>query len=146
MHAESESVSVWICVFGINVMLHHIIASSRIALHHTSCRINSKNRARSKPSAVTWWMKVCRSTKQTLGNYDLIRKFFVDNNIIHCFVIEGLFPLRSMKKGKMFFRQRLKNGMYANFMHRKEIYYINIHIDIQCLTCKHITSHKCWIF
>jgi predicted ATP-grasp superfamily ATP-dependent carboligase len=24
--------------------------------------------------------------------------------------------------------------MNANFMHRKEIYYINIHIDIQCLT------------
>jgi hypothetical protein len=24
--------------------------------------------------------------------------------------------------------------MYANFMHRKEIYYINIHTDIQCLT------------
>jgi hypothetical protein len=24
--------------------------------------------------------------------------------------------------------------MYANFMHRKEIHYINIHIDIQCLT------------
>jgi hypothetical protein len=24
--------------------------------------------------------------------------------------------------------------MYANFMHRKEIYYINIHTNIQCLT------------
>jgi hypothetical protein len=34
----------------------------------------------------------------------------------------------------VFFRRRLRNGMYANFMHRKEIYYINIHIDIQCLT------------
>jgi hypothetical protein len=33
---------VWICVFGINIMLHHIIASFRVALHHTSCRINSK--------------------------------------------------------------------------------------------------------
>jgi hypothetical protein len=37
-----QSVSVWICVFGINIMLHHIIVSFRIALHHTSFRINSK--------------------------------------------------------------------------------------------------------
>jgi hypothetical protein len=36
------SVSVWVCVFGINIMLHHIIASFRIALHHTSYRINSR--------------------------------------------------------------------------------------------------------
>jgi hypothetical protein len=28
--------------FGINIMLHHIIASFRIALHHTSCRISNK--------------------------------------------------------------------------------------------------------
>jgi hypothetical protein len=27
----------------------------------------------------------------------------------------------------MFFRQRLKNGMYEGFMHHKEIYYINTH-------------------
>jgi hypothetical protein len=51
--AESKSVSVWICVFGINIMLHHIIASFHIALHHTSYRINSKDQARSKPSAIT---------------------------------------------------------------------------------------------
>jgi hypothetical protein len=51
--AESESVSVRICAFGINIMLHHIIASFCIASHHTSCRINSKNRTRSKPSAIT---------------------------------------------------------------------------------------------
>jgi hypothetical protein len=33
---------VWVCDFGINIMLHHITASFRIALHHTSCRISSK--------------------------------------------------------------------------------------------------------
>ena len=31
--------------------------------------------------------------------------------------------------------------MYANFMHHKEIYYINVHIDIQCLTHTNITLH-----
>jgi hypothetical protein len=29
----------------------------------------------------------------------------------------------------VFFCRRLKNGMYANFMHHKEIYYINIHTN-----------------
>jgi hypothetical protein len=46
---------------------------------------------------------------------------------------KGSFFTTHEKKGRCFCR-RLKNGMYANFMHRKEIYYINIHIDIQCLT------------
>jgi hypothetical protein len=34
---------------------------------------------------------------------------------------------RIFKKGRCFFRQQLKNGTYADFMHHKEIYYINIH-------------------
>jgi hypothetical protein len=32
---------VWVCVFGINIMLHHVITSFRIALHHTSCHIGN---------------------------------------------------------------------------------------------------------
>jgi hypothetical protein len=31
-----------VCVFGIGIMLHHIIASFHIALHHTSYRIGNK--------------------------------------------------------------------------------------------------------
>jgi hypothetical protein len=30
------------CVFGIGIMLYHIITSFRIALHHTSYRIGNK--------------------------------------------------------------------------------------------------------
>jgi hypothetical protein len=30
----------------------------------------------------------------------------------------------------VFFRQRLKNGMYEGFTHHKEIYYINTHTNI----------------
>jgi hypothetical protein len=30
------------CVFDITIILHHIIASFRITLHHTSYRINDK--------------------------------------------------------------------------------------------------------
>jgi hypothetical protein len=37
---QSLCVSVWACVFGINIILHHIITSFRIASHHTSYRIN----------------------------------------------------------------------------------------------------------
>jgi hypothetical protein len=34
------SVGVWVCVFDIDIILHHIITSFRIASHHTSYRIN----------------------------------------------------------------------------------------------------------
>jgi hypothetical protein len=36
-----------------------------------------------------------------------------------------LFFAKHEKKGRCSFRQRLKNGMYEDFMHHKEIYYIN---------------------
>ena len=35
-----SSVGVWVCVFGILIILHHIIASFCITLHHTSYCIN----------------------------------------------------------------------------------------------------------
>jgi hypothetical protein len=31
-----SSVGTWVCVFGILIILHHIITSFRITLHHTS--------------------------------------------------------------------------------------------------------------
>jgi hypothetical protein len=33
-------VGMWVCVFGILIILHHIITSFRITLHHTSYCIN----------------------------------------------------------------------------------------------------------
>jgi hypothetical protein len=35
-----SSVGVWVCVFGILIILHHIITSFRITSHHTSYCIN----------------------------------------------------------------------------------------------------------
>jgi hypothetical protein len=35
-----SSVGAWVCVFGILIILHHIIISFRITLHHTSYCIN----------------------------------------------------------------------------------------------------------
>jgi hypothetical protein len=62
------------------------------------------------------------------------KKIFVDNNIIQQLCYRRALSLRSMKRREGVFSSKAQNGMYANFMHRKEICYINIHIDIQCLT------------
>jgi hypothetical protein len=35
-----SSVGVWVCVFDIFIILHHIITSFRITLHHTSSCVN----------------------------------------------------------------------------------------------------------
>jgi hypothetical protein len=40
MGMQSLCIPVWVCVFGISIILHHIITSFRIASHHTSYRIN----------------------------------------------------------------------------------------------------------
>jgi hypothetical protein len=47
---------------------------------------------------------------------------FVSIDIMRIF-----FFTKHEKKGRRFFRQQLKNVTYEGFMHRKEIYYINIH-------------------
>jgi hypothetical protein len=47
-----------------------------------------------------------------------------------------------MKRREGVFSPKAKNGMYADFMHHKEIYYINVHINIKCLARTNITSHK----
>jgi hypothetical protein len=36
-----SSVGVWVCAFGILIILHHIITSFRITLYHTSYCINN---------------------------------------------------------------------------------------------------------
>jgi hypothetical protein len=42
---------------------------------------------------------------------------------------KGDFFLKREKKGRCFFRRRLKNSMYEGFTYHKEIYYINIHAN-----------------
>jgi hypothetical protein len=54
-------------------------------------------------------MKVCRSTKQTFDNYNLIRKIFVDNNIIQQFCYRrALFFTKHENKGRCFFAKGSK--------------------------------------
>jgi hypothetical protein len=46
-----------------------------------------------------------------------------------CFGKEGGFLSEAWKEGKVFFRHRLKSGMYEGSTLHKEIYYINIHAN-----------------
>jgi hypothetical protein len=63
-------------------------------------------------------MKMCWGTKQTSENTIFIR-----------LAIEGAsFFTKHEKKERCFFAEGSKNGMCANFMHRKEIYYNNLHV------------------
>jgi hypothetical protein len=53
------------------------------------------------------------------------------------------------KKGRCFFTKGSKTGMYIDFIHNKEIYYIHIHTDVRCLThtrILHSLVHKNSIF
>jgi hypothetical protein len=96
--------------------MHHTIASFHIALHHTSYHINSKRSSTKQP------FDNSLMNKSVPGHEVNLRQFLSPIISHNSFAIEGLFSLRSMKRRKVFFRRRLKNGKYTNFMHRKEIY------------------------
>jgi hypothetical protein len=120
---------VWEC-FRVDMCLwhkHHAASYHRIIPYSITSYIIShqqQDQARSKPLAVTWWMKVCRSTKQTFNNYNLIRKIFVDNNIIQqlCYR-RALFFMKHEKKGRCFFAKGSKM----------------VCTQISCITKKYIT-------
>ena len=89
---------------------------------------------------------MCRSTKQPFGNYNLIRQENFCRQQYHATVVlqKGFFFTKHEKKGMCFFAEGSK--WYVRKFHASQkIYYTNIHIDIQCLTCTNITSHKCYI-
>jgi hypothetical protein len=115
---------VWVCVFGINIMLHHIIASFCIALHHTSCRISNKIVQKESCFFQKYMMNeiVCWSTK-----------YIVDNIIQHlCY--RRAPSLRSMKRRESVFSPKAQKWYVRKFHASQKIYYINIHINIGCLT------------
>jgi hypothetical protein len=113
-------VPVWarVCVFDITITLHHIIASFHIILHHTSYRINDKNigyEANLRQKFIEWKGAEARSKLRETQSYHICHR-------------RGILLYETWKEGKVFFRRRLKNGMCVNFMHRKEIYYNNLHV------------------
>jgi hypothetical protein len=114
-----SSVGVWVCVFDIFIILHHIITSFCITLHHTSYHIND-----TRIEYEANLRQMLRQIENVLRHEVSFRKYSFISLVIRL----DLFLYEAWKEGKMFFRRRLKNGMCVNFMHRKEINYNNLHI------------------
>jgi hypothetical protein len=119
---QSLCIPVWVCgcVFGISIILHHIITSFHIASHHTSYCIND-----TRIGYGVDLRRVLRKNKNVLrhevsfGKYSFI-SLVTKDGIPLCeagifFTKQGYFSLRSMKRREVFFRRRLKNGMYVKF-------------------------------
>ena len=90
-----SSVGVWVCVFGILIILHHIITSFRITSHHTSYRIND-----TRIEYIADFRQMLRQNEKVLrhevsfGNYSFIS---LDTKRGSLFAKYGyLFSLRSM--------------------------------------------------
>jgi hypothetical protein len=115
-----SSVGVWVCVFGILIILHHIITSFRITLHHTSYCIND-----TRIEYEANLRQMLRQNKNVLRHEVSFGKY----SFISLVIKNGSLSLRSMKRREGVFRRRLKNGMCVNFMHHKEINYNNLHIQ-----------------
>jgi hypothetical protein len=67
-----------------------------------------------------------------------------------CGIRRGDSSLRNIKRREgVFFAEGSKTGKYIDFMHRKEIYYINIHTNVRCSThtqILHFLVHKNLVF
>jgi hypothetical protein len=107
------SVSVWACVFSINIMLHHIIASFRIALHHTSYRINSRlstkkifsnnlNESVLRHEANLWQIQFYQESPLTTVPHNR-------------FSIKGFLSLRSMKRREGVFSPKAQKWYVRKF-------------------------------
>jgi hypothetical protein len=138
-----SSVGVWVCVFGILIILHHIITSFRIALHHTSYCING---TRIEYEANLRHMlhqneKVLRHEvsfgKYNFNSLDTRRDLSLQSMGIFLYEVWIFFFTKHENKGRYFFRRRLKNGMCVNFMHRKEINCNNLHIQFNITHSKY---------
>jgi hypothetical protein len=126
-----SSVGVWVCVFGILIILHHIITSFRITLHHTSHCITG--------TRIEYEVNLQRMLRQ---NENVLRHevSFGKYSFISLVIRRDLFLYEAQKEGKVLFRRRLKNGMCINFMHHKEINYNNLHIRFKVTYIKMLHS------
>jgi hypothetical protein len=115
-----SSVGVWVCVFGISIILHHIITSFRIASHHTSYHIND--------TRIEYGVDLRRMLRKnenmlrhevSFGKYSFIslvtKRRDPSLQCMDIFTKHVSFSLRSMKRREGVFRRRLKNGMYVKF-------------------------------
>jgi hypothetical protein len=99
-----SSVGTWVCVFGGVIILHHIIISFRITLHHTSYCING---TKIKYEAKLWQMLYQNENvlryEVSFEKYSFIR-----------LAIEG-FSLRSMKRREGVFSPKAQKRYVSKF-------------------------------
>jgi hypothetical protein len=71
-------------------------------------------------------MKEC-DVAQHMSSVEIL--YYTKLTFVNSGIGEILFFVKHEKKGRCFFCQRLKNSTYVDFMHHKEIYYINVHTN-----------------
>ena len=111
------------CV-SVSMCLRHHFITSYIILHHLH-----KNGIRSRFSENI--VKVTRSKLRITASSVCTQKRDISFQSMDIFIFYGpriFFLYEAWKEGKVFFRRRIKNGMYVSFMHHKEINYNNLHI------------------
>jgi hypothetical protein len=114
-----SSVGVRVCVFGIIIILHHFISSFRITLHHTSYCIDG-----TRIEYEANLRQMLRQNENVLRHEVSLRKY----SLIRL-VVQGIsFFTKHEKKGRCFFAEGSKTICVQSFMHRKEIYYSNLHV------------------
>jgi hypothetical protein len=131
------------CVFGIFIILHHIITSFRITSHHSSYRINN-----TRVEYVVDLRRMLRKNKNVLrhevsfGEYSFIslvtkrRDPFLQSMDIFT-KHEFVFFTKHEKKGRCFFAEGSKTVCMQSFMHRKEMNYNNLHFRFKAIHIKY---------
>jgi hypothetical protein len=132
----------WVLIFDINIILHHIIISFRITLHHTLYCINKKIVQKKKCSSgnIQWILKQCAEA-QGIPSADTIlhnREIFVSNVIIqqswqsmrYSINKGGNFSLRSMKRREGVFFTEGSKMVCTQISHITKKYITLIYIQI----------------
>jgi hypothetical protein len=108
---------VWVCVFGILIILHHIITSFRITSHHTSYCIND---TRIEYGADLRQM-LCQNEKVLRHEVSTVLSALSQEGISLCeawisfFTKLGSFSLRSMKRREGVFAPKAKKWYVCKF-------------------------------
>jgi hypothetical protein len=116
-----SSVGAWVCVFGILIILHHIITSFRITLHHTSyCIDDTRIEYEANLQQMLRQNENLLRHEVSFGKYSFIR-----------LTIDGIsFFTKHEKKGRCFFAEGSQMVCVQSFTHHKEIYYSNLHVPL----------------
>jgi hypothetical protein len=107
---------------------HYHFASFHHIIHHIASMTQEWN---TEPIFGKYSVKVTRSKLRITTSSAYTQKRDISLRSMDIFIFtnhRSSFFTMHEKKGRCFFRRRLKNGMYVSFMHRKEINYNNLHI------------------